>query len=84
VIIKDHVGDRFFGASELSGDVEQFGEVGIERLSGSGTESAEFRKSDILPTEELAVFVRSSNSFHIWTGSSIPLMYTLTALVQDP
>jgi len=41
-MLKDHVGDRFFGASELSVDVEQLGEVGIERLSGSGTESAEF------------------------------------------
>jgi len=42
VILKDHVRDCFFGASKLSGDVEQFGEVGIEWQSGSGTESAEF------------------------------------------
>jgi len=44
MILEDHVGDCFFGASELSGDVKQFGEVGIERRSGSGTESAEFPK----------------------------------------
>jgi len=42
LILEDHVGDRFFGASKLGGDIKQFGEVGIERLSGSGTESAEF------------------------------------------
>ena len=41
VILEDHIGDRFFGASELSDDIKQFGEVGIERLSGSGTESIE-------------------------------------------
>jgi len=41
VILEDHIEDRFFGASELRGDIKQFGEVGIERLSRSGTESAE-------------------------------------------
>jgi len=41
-IFEDHVGDRFFGASKLSGDIEEFSEVGNKRLSGSGTESTEF------------------------------------------
>ena len=44
MILEDHVGDCFFRASELSGDVKQFGEVGIERLSRSATKSAEFPK----------------------------------------
>jgi len=44
VILEDHVADRFFGYSELSGDIKQFGKVGIVRLSRSGTESAEFRE----------------------------------------
>jgi len=41
VILEDHIRDCFFGTSELSGNIKQFGEVGIERLSGSGTESTE-------------------------------------------
>jgi len=44
VILEDHVGDCFFGASELSGNVKQFGNVGIEGLTASGTKSAEFPK----------------------------------------
>jgi len=34
-ILEDNIGDCFFGASELSGDVTHFGKVGIERLTGS-------------------------------------------------
>ena len=41
MILEDHIGDRFFEASELSGDIKEFCEVGIERLSGRGTESTE-------------------------------------------
>jgi len=44
VILEGHVGDCFFGASKLSGDVKQSGKVGIEQLTGSGTKSAEFPK----------------------------------------
>ena len=44
VILQDHIRDCFFGASKLSGDVKQSGEVGIEQLSGSGKKSAAFPK----------------------------------------
>jgi len=44
VILEDYVGDCFFGAGELSGDVKQFDEVGIERPPRSGPKSAEFPK----------------------------------------
>jgi len=44
VILEEHVRDCFFGTSELSGDVNQFGKVGIEWLSRSRTKSAEFPK----------------------------------------
>ena len=44
VILEDHIGDYFFRASELSGDIKHFSDVGIEWLSRSGTKSAEFPK----------------------------------------
>jgi len=84
VILEDHVGDGFFGASELSGDIKQFGEVGIEWLSGSGTKSAEFPKERHSSDRGVGSVCAGLQFFHISTGSSIPLTYTLTALVQDP
>ena len=40
VILEDNVGNGFFGASELSGDVKQFDKVGIEWLTTSGAKTA--------------------------------------------
>jgi len=44
MVLENHVGNCFFGASKFGGDIKQFGKVGIEGLSRSGTERAEFPK----------------------------------------
>ena len=44
MVLENHVRNCFFGASKFGDDIKQFGKVGIERLSRSGTERTEFPK----------------------------------------
>jgi len=84
VILEDHFGDCFFGASELSGDIKQFGKVGIERLTGSRTKSAEFPKERHSSDGGVSSVCAGLQFFPHLDGIIHSIMYTLTALVQDP